>query len=140
VPDNRDKAQWVSNSTSKDDMPAGCRWTMVTHFDLTGFDASTARIEGQVSADNFVAEIRVNGKAVPIPPVNRDEELFRRWLPLNIDDGFVSGDNTLEIVVENGDGTSPGHPIPAASPMAMCLELKGLAQRSPSLKVEKEAR
>ncbi len=53
VPDNPDRAQWISNSKSKDNMPAGCRWTFVTHFDLAGFDASTARIEGQNVSRQF---------------------------------------------------------------------------------------
>ncbi len=134
--DNRDKAQWISNSEPKHNLPIGCRWTLRTHFDLTGFDPSSAHIEGQVCADNFMVELRVNGKAVPIPPGNRDEALLARWLFLRIEEGFVAGDNTLEIVLENGDGTGPGNPVASASPMAMCLELKGLAQRTLKLKAK----
>ena len=134
--DNRDKAQWISNSEPKHNLPIGCRWTLRTHFDLTGFDVSSARIEGQVCADNYVVELRVNGKAAPMPPGNRDDALLGRWLLLRIEEGFVAGDNTLEIVLENGDGTGPGNPVASASPMAICLELKGLAQRTLTLKAK----
>jgi hypothetical protein len=140
APDNRAKAQWISNSKSRDDMPVGCRWTLRSHFDLAGFDPSSARIEGQISADDFVVQIRMNGKAVRIPEGNRDAMLYRKWLPLRIDEGFVSGDNVLEIVIENGDGVSPEQRSPISSPMALCVELNGLAHKSVNLKTEKGAR
>jgi hypothetical protein len=134
--DNRDTGQWIASSQPAHDQPPGCRWTLRTQFDLTGFDPSSARIEGQLSADNYVVDIRVNGKAVPIPPGNRDDKLLEGWLPLRIDDGFVSGMNTLEIVIENGSGTEPGRPQPTATPMALCVEMKGSAQKSANLKAE----
>ncbi len=118
--DSRDKAQWISNSEPKHSLPIGCRWTLRTHFDLSGFDPSTARIEGQVCADNYVVEIRVNGKAVPIPLGNREEALLEKWLHLKIEDGFVPGGNTLEIVLENGDGTGPGNTRSHRPPQWRC--------------------
>jgi hypothetical protein len=140
VGDNRDRGQWISSSQPVHDQPPGCRWTLRTHFDLTGFDPASARIEGQVSVDNYLVEVRVNGKSVRIPPGNRDDKLLERWLSLRIEEGFASGVNTLEIVIENGSGIEPIRPQPTATPMAACLELNGLAQRLPNLSVEKGAR
>jgi hypothetical protein len=123
VPDNRDKAQWISDSREKGIMPDGCRWTLRTHFDLSGLDPSTARIEGRISVDNYLVEIRVNGERVAIPEGNRAEHLHKKWLPLKIEEAFVAGDNTLEIVIENGK-TSEG----TGSAMGLCIDWTGAAR------------
>jgi hypothetical protein len=140
VPDNRAKAQWISNSKAKDAMPAGCRWTLRTHFDLTGFDPSSARIEGQVSVDNFLVEVRVNGMAVPIPTGNRDDFLLQKWLPLKIEEGFVSGENTLDIVIENGPTFAQGSgnliEHDPGNVMGLCVDWTGTARPELNPKTE----
>jgi hypothetical protein len=121
--DSRDKAQWISNSGVLKDLPAGCRWTFRTRFDLAGFDASTARIEGRISADDYVTEIRLNGIAMPLPDGAHSEALSqKRWLALKIERGFAGGQNTLEIVIENA-------PAPRINSMALCVDCKGTAWR-----------
>jgi hypothetical protein len=135
APDNRNIAQWISSREAIGDldMPVGCRWTLRTHFDLTGFDPSTARIAVRIVVDNFLAGVRLNGEALQLPEGSRDRRLYVNWLALKIEKGFAAGDNILEIEIENG-------PFETASsvpnPMAMCLELKGTAMRRPAAKTD----
>ena len=42
IRDDRDTAQWLSNSKLPANMPAGARWTFRTHFNLSGFDPASA--------------------------------------------------------------------------------------------------
>jgi hypothetical protein len=124
VQDNRATAQWISNSTVRDGMPGGCRWTLRTYFDLTGFDPATARIEGRVSVDDYLAEARLNGKPIPLAPEFRSARLCKMWTPLRFDDGFVAGQNTLELVIENRPYTGDS----VRDAMALCVDWKGTAR------------
>ena len=77
--DNRNIAQWISSRKAIGDldMPVGCRWTLRTHFDLTGFDPSTAHVAGRIVVNNFLAEVRLNGEALPLPEGSRDRQAVR---------------------------------------------------------------
>ena len=119
--DSRDQAQWISNARTPGNMPGGCRWTLRTHFDLSGFDPATARIEGQIVVDDFLAEIWLNGKRVAVPAGARDAGLYAKWLRLRIDEAFVAGDNALDIVIENKPDTGSGNS------MALCVDWRGTA-------------
>jgi hypothetical protein len=127
--DSRDTAQWISSAKAiyQMHMPVGCLWTFITHFDLTGFQPSTARIMGRIAVDNFLAEVRLNGSALPLPEGSRREDLFVKWLELKVDQGFRAGDNVLEIVIENGPFPEERPEPNPSNPMAMCLDLKGMA-------------
>jgi hypothetical protein len=124
VPDAREKGRWISVSKERANVPSGCRWTLRTKFDLANFDPTSAKIEGRAFADNYVIEMRLNGVKVPLPKVAKKEEWFLRGVPFAIDQGFVSGTNTVEIVVENGPVTG------AINPMGLCLGWKGTAVRT----------
>jgi hypothetical protein len=130
IPDSREAGQWIGRSRVLEEMPNACRMTFRTHFDLSGFDASSARIEGQITADDFIAEIRLNGQKIAVPRGARDELLFEKWLPLIIEAGFVEGRNTLEIVVEN----AVYGPHKGTNAMALCFGGKGMARRQPTLR------
>jgi hypothetical protein len=119
----RDKAQWISKSQALQLMPDACRCTYRTRIDLTGFDSSTAHIEGRLAADDYVAEILLNGKTVPLPAGTRGPFLYAKWLAFKIDGGFVAGENTLEIVIENSSNAQKGY----VNTMALCVECKGTA-------------
>ncbi len=122
--DARDKAQWVSLSKALPDLPGGCRMTFRTKFDLTGFDATTARIEGYCATDDWPVELRLNGHvSVPLPPEKRTLKL--PVVPLEIEKGFVAGENVLEIVVENA--VVPKMPL---NHMALFVHWKGTARKA----------
>jgi hypothetical protein len=121
--DAKEKAQWIAEAPKPATMPASCRWTLRTRFDLAGFDPATAQIEGLASADNFLIEIRINGKSVPLPKVSGSNWLYKKT-PIRIDRDFVAGTNTIEVVIENSN------PAAAYDPMALCLELHGTATRN----------
>jgi hypothetical protein len=116
-------AQWISKSQALQVMPDACRCTYRTRFDLGGFSASTARIEGRLAVDDYVAEIRLNGKVVPLPAGARGQFLYAKWLDFKIEEGFVAGENTLEIVIENSSNAQKGY----VNTMALCAECKGTA-------------
>jgi hypothetical protein len=122
IPDARDKAQWLAEAKVPATMPNACRWTLRTRFDLTGFEPATARIEGRISADNYVVAIRLNGKQVPLPRVPRIQ-WFEQRTPIQIKSGFTAGINTVELVIENAVSANP------YNPMAICLEWTGTAAR-----------
>jgi hypothetical protein len=123
LPDARDKAQWIADAKTPSTMQKGCRWTLRTRFDLSGFDPATASIEGKVAVDNYLIEMRLNGKKVPLPSV-RASEWFARGVPIKVDSGFTSGANTLEIVIENADSGEE------YNPMGICLDWRGTATRT----------
>jgi hypothetical protein len=128
-----DGAQWISKSQSLRVMPDACRCTYRTHFDLTGFDASTARIEGRILVDDYVAEIRLNGTKLPAPAGARGPYRYAKWLDFRMEEGFIEGDNTLEVVVENSSNAQQGY----VNTMALCIDCKGTARPLLALKSEK---
>jgi hypothetical protein len=122
--DARDKAQWISLSKALPDLPGGCRMTFRTKFDLTGFDPATARIVGHCATDDWPVELQLNGRvSVPLPPEKRT--LTLPVVPLEIEKGFVAGENVLEIVVENAD--VPKMPL---NHMALFVHWKGTARKA----------
>jgi hypothetical protein len=122
--------QWLSTSKNLGTLPDGCRMTFRTRFNLAGFVASTARIDGKISVDDFVAEVRLNGKNVPVPAGSRDKDVYKRWLKLAIESGFVEGDNTLDFVVENAFfGTQTNY-------VAFCADFTGTARPRPTTGAE----
>ena len=116
---SRDKAQWLSLSDDFPNMPKDCVWFFRTKFDLTGFDSATARIEGQLCADDFLIELRLNGKPLPLPAGLEGRTLFAQETPLRIDRNFSPGVNTLEVVIKNHVG-----------PMALMIDWHGTARRA----------
>jgi hypothetical protein len=81
-------------------------YTFATSFDLGDLDPATAQITGQLSADNNVASIRLNGLDLGIPVSGG----FNAWTPFSIPVGspFNAGVNTLEFDVSNaGDAINP---------------------------------
>ena len=71
---------WLTSDYSKN---INSTWTFKTTFDLTGFDLSTAKIDGLVAVDNGLNEIKLNGKSVPSPTA-----VFSSFSPFSITSGF----------------------------------------------------
>jgi hypothetical protein len=126
LPDSRAKAQWISDAKAPSSMPNSCRWTLRTRFDLAGFDPTTAHIEGLITVDDYLVEVRLNGKPVPLPDIPKGHWCLRRT-PLKIEDGFTAGANTLEIVIENGIMRDNKY-----NPMGVLFECRGTAVRTAS--------
>jgi hypothetical protein len=122
--DARENAQWIATTQELADMPDHCRWTFRTRFDLRGFDPASARIEGQFTVDDYLVEIRLNGKPLPLPAGAAREDLRMTQIPIEVTSGFVDGINTIEMVVEN---QASDHR--SANSMALCVKWQGSAQR-----------
>ena len=68
-----------------------------TTFDLTGFDLATAHISFQVSVDNDLTAVMLNGVSVGFAYSG-----FNAWSSLfTVSSGFISGTNTLEFLTDN---------------------------------------
>ncbi|TWT35266.1 FecR protein [Posidoniimonas corsicana] len=98
-------SQWVSIVDWQSAAPHSV-YTFATEFDLQNYDLSTMQLFGRFLADNGVAEVRVNGKEVPVQSWvdNVGGQLFRdpQFRFVNVTDGLVRGRNVIEIDVRNG--------------------------------------
>lgn len=76
--------------------PINTTLTFRTTFDLTGFDHTTAFLNGQWSTDNTGIDILINGVSTSqtIPG-------FGQLYNFSVSSGFVSGVNTLDFVVND---------------------------------------
>ena len=115
--DSRRNGQWIAISPTLRDMPPRCRMTYRTEFDLGGYDPATAYIEGRFAVDDYLIEMRVNGEKAALATRGSIVKLNA----IRVDRGFVAGRNSIELVVENSGG--------AGSPMGLCVQWKGAAQR-----------
>jgi hypothetical protein len=113
---SRQAGQWIS-LTKDPGAPAGRRLTFRTKFDLTGFDPATAKIDGRFVADDWITEVRLNGQTLPL-----SNRVVNQWKAFHIGEGFVAGNNTVEMVVENNPALGP-------TAMGMCVQWKGEARR-----------
>ena len=91
--------------------------TFRTTFDLTGFDPATATIDGRFTADDWIVQVRLNGKTLPL-----GNHRVYEWQALHIGEGFIMGKNTVEIVVMNDPAVGPSF-------MGLCVQWKGAAPR-----------
>ncbi|HAC63668.1 MAG TPA: hypothetical protein DCF68_09055 [Cyanothece sp. UBA12306] len=76
-------------------LPTFVTRTFRTTFDLTGLDPSTASITGRWITDDSGLDIRING--ISTGQTSGGENIF----DFNITNGFVSGINTLDFVVQD---------------------------------------
>jgi hypothetical protein len=93
-----------------------------TTFTLTGLDASTAAITGSWAADNLQVSILLNGSSTGIflSPTNTNFQLSS----FAISNGFVSGINTLDFVINNA-------PYAGLNPSGLLVEMSGTASPVP---------
>jgi hypothetical protein len=98
-------------------------YTYTTTFDLTGFDASTANINGKWSTDNNGVAIKLNGNTVVLPASSLSNS-YTTFSAFTISSGFLSGLNQLDFVVNNGPGL-------ANNPTGLRVELEGTAAAVP---------
>src|SRR6185295_16091482 len=93
-------SRWIAPQASQMTGNAPGRYTYTTTFDLTGFDPSSARITGNLSSDDLLPIVRLNGNVLSGVTAGG----FNAFFPFSIPKGsaFVDGLNTLEFVIENG--------------------------------------
>lgn len=116
-------AGWITYSAEVGGSPADCEFTFRTTFDLSAFDHATARLQLQYAVDDQLKAVRLNGKTIEgIPP--KGDAPHRKLTPLAIDEGFVAGENVLEIVVYN-----EGDENLEFNPMGLLLQIRGTARR-----------
>lgn len=104
---------WVGPNNGRND-PAGY-YVYRTTFDLTGFDYTTALITGRWATDNPGTKISLNNTDLSITSGS-----FTTWSNFSISSGFVSGLNTLDFWVNNGQQSS-------GNPTALRVEMTGTA-------------
>jgi hypothetical protein len=112
----RARAKWISAEKGPHDFPAGA-FTFRTHVDLAGFNLATADIAAHVLVDNFIKDVRVNGKRTGVSlPSDRNNTVAERTIRIPAS-AFKPGTNEIEFVVINEpmDKNQP-------SPMALLLE------------------
>jgi hypothetical protein len=129
---SREDGQWISLFANGPLAPVNDRTTFRTEFDLTGFDPATAKIEGQFVGNDYVTQMRLNGKSILERPQGMQAPYFMR--PICIEHGFVAGKNTIEMVVET---TFPHASHITHNVMALCVQWKGVARRIEAAETEK---
>lgn len=107
-------------------------YSFTTTFDLTGLDATTAVLNGRWGADNQGLDIKINGTSTGISLLGVVVGNFNALHGFSISDGFVSGLNTLEFVIQNNGGPGAfraelaGSADPLSVPEPGSLALLGL--------------
>lgn len=124
-------SQWIWQQSNG--QPTNVTRTFRTTFDLTGFDSNTAVINGLWGVDNQGIDILINGISTGNSLLGVLTSNFSQLHSFQIVDGFQSGINTLDFIIQdNGSvsafradlsGTASVVPIPGA----LWLFLSGLA-------------
>ena len=93
---------WIGPNTNIAADGPDIYYTYRTTFSLSGFIPTTARLTGQLAADNGVSSILLNGNPTSVPPGGT----FNSWYSFAISSGFVADVNTLDFIVANGGGST----------------------------------
>jgi PEP-CTERM motif-containing protein len=101
VPDTP-AVSWISPSADANQSFPAEYYTYQTTFTLAGLDASTAQLSGTLAADDSVA-VFLNGKQVL-----RSLGTWTQIADFSINQSFVSGLNTLDLVIHNSGGGPTG--------------------------------
>jgi hypothetical protein len=114
---NTNSSRWIApqaDETQNIDPPGN--YTYRTIFDLSGLDATSAKLSVSVAVDNQVNDVRLNGNSIGIPnPING----FAAFTPLTISNGFQNGLNSLDFVLQNDP--------PGNNPSGLRIELDSSA-------------
>ena len=90
---------WIGPNTDSALDGASGQYDYRTTFDLTGFVATTAALNGQWSADNAGIDILINGVST-----GQTVASFDAFQNFSVASGFIDGINTIDFLVTNGDG------------------------------------
>ncbi|HEU4434394.1 MAG TPA: neuraminidase-like domain-containing protein, partial [Pyrinomonadaceae bacterium] len=98
---NRSTSRWISSKPDATVGDAPGNYTYRTTFDLTGFDPSTVQIRMQISADDELVDVKLNGQSLGLKIPVGGGLPFRMSHGMQITNGFIGGINTLEFIVNN---------------------------------------
>lgn len=103
---NRADVSWII-ADPRADLANQDSYTFATEFQLADhIDPQTLQLTLGYVADNYVAEIRLNGQAISAPrPLTYDS--FTALTQTSVQRGFVAGANRLEIIISNILPTRP---------------------------------
>jgi len=101
---NDANSQWIWQQA--DSLPGSVTRTFRTTFDLTGFNPADVRINGFWSVDNNGLDILLNGISTGISLLGSPFSNLDQLNPFSISNGFMTGVNSLEFVVQ--DLAQPG--------------------------------
>ena len=119
---------WIGPNTDSTLDGATGQYDYQTTFDLTGFNANTAALNGQWAADNSGDDILINGVSTAQPGGGS----YGGLTGFSVTSGFVSGLNTIDFLVTN-DGGPTGLRVEGAltadvpEPMSLAILGVGLA-------------
>jgi hypothetical protein len=120
---------YISDSADGASSGAGGYFTFTTTFDLTGDNLATVDIAGEMAADNAVA-LYLNGVYTGfVDPYDGPEGYgFAHFTGFDLTTGFISGVNTLQFVVQNGNFGSD-----AGGPIGLDASVSGTASAAPAV-------
>jgi hypothetical protein len=101
---NNSLSQWIWQNA--DGSPINVDRTFRTTFDLTGFDNTTAVINGMWGVDNIGLDILINGTSLGISLPGVVVSNFSQLHAFTINSGFIAGMNTLDFKVRDAGGVS----------------------------------
>lgn len=119
---------WIGPNSTSLNGPGGL-YDYQTTFSLAGFNPSTASISGQWSSDNAGIEILLNGVDtgnLGNPYGSPGSYSYEHWVSFVINSGFLAGLNTLDFIVQNGNGADDQF-----GPTALRVEMIGSAIATP---------
>ena len=96
---NNAQSQWIWQSGNG--QPVEVTRTFRTTFDLTGFDPTTAIINGNWGTDNEGLDIVINGVSTGINLLGTLYSNFGQLNAFVINTGFVAGLNTLDFIIRD---------------------------------------
>lgn len=112
-PKNDDLSGWITPALTSNGDAAGQPdfiFTYTTRFDLTGYDASTARVDGQLAVDDSLRAVLLNGQDIGFTANG-----YSSFKSFAITSGFLAGVNTLSFVTRNDNGGPTGLRVELAS-------------------------
>ncbi len=121
-------SRWIAPSDRASANSTPGSYTYTTTFDLTGFDHTTATIDGEWASDDGGADVLINGAST-----FQTSAGFGGFTPFFIGSGFVPGVNTLQFVVNNGGA------LPDLNPSGVRVRMVGtvsVPDEPPSVRVQ----
>src|SRR5271165_5458514 len=105
------------------------QYVYTTTFDLTGLDPKTANLSGYWTADNYIAEVQLNGQTIStynscMSPDSPTGFYFQGLYPFDISSGFQADENTLSFSVTNSNCYNAA---PSTNPTGLFVDISGTA-------------